>query len=148
MNAITRAVIVGLALLPLGCGAFDDVPTSAQVFESTFGAPPGPSIGDLQAFGRTYGNNVLCYLKFRTSREPLDRLLGSTFKELTDREFRAKASGAGVVGPIPTWWQPMAGSPTDFLESHVFHPGCKAGHALVSYDSRSQVVHMYWDGAN
>ena len=146
MNAISRAAIVGLALLPVGCGAFDDVPTSAQVYESTFGAPPGPSIEDLQAFGRTFANHVLCYLKFRTSREQLDRLIGSRFAERTSSEFGTKISGGGIVGPIPTWWQPMAGSPTEFFESHTFHPGCKTGRALISYDSKSQVVHMYWDG--
>ena len=146
MRAISRAVIVWLALVPSGCSSLEEYGSPVEVFEVTFGVKPAPPIRGLQAYGRTFADNSTCYLKFQAPLPQLNGLLGPTFTKLTPSEFRSRISGAGICGPTPAWWTPLAGSPTGFLESRAFHPGFTQGQALVSYDPTSQVAHVYWDG--
>jgi hypothetical protein len=55
---------------------------------------------------------------------------------------------AGIVGPTPSWWTPLAGSTTEFMNSASFHPGFGSGQAYVSYDDSTHVVCLYWDGVD
>lgn len=139
MKAMSNAAIAGLALLLAGCGDLEEYGSPGDVFEATFGVKPGPSI---------QGDNSTCHLRFRSPLPQLNGLLGASFTKLTADEFASKTSGAGISGPTPAWWTPLAGSPTVFLESGAFHPGFTQGRAFVSYDPSSQVAHLYWDGVD
>ena len=146
MKAMSNAAIAGLALLLSGCGDLEEYGSPGDVFEATFGVKPGPSIQGLQAEGRAFRDSSTCYLRFRSPLPQLNGLLGASFTKLTADEFASKTPGAGISGPTPAWWTPLAGSPTVFLESGAFHPGFTQGRAFVSYDPSSQVAHLYWDG--
>lgn len=150
MKIVPITVIVGLAssvFIP-GCGDPEAFGSPASVFRASFGVDPDPSIMDLRGEGRGYADSTTCYLKFRATRPTLDRLLGDSFADLTAGQFGAKTAGATIAGPSPSWWTPLAGSPTVFLESANFHPPHARGKALVSYDPASQVAYMYWDGSD
>ena len=146
MKGSAQLIAAGLALSLSGCGDPEEYASPAEVFEATFGVKPPPAILGLQAYGRAFGDNSTCYLRFRTSRAQLNGLIGPTFVPITAAQFASDISGAGIAGPIPPWWKPMAGAPTVFLRSGGFHPGFTQGQALVSYDPASQVAHVYWDG--
>ncbi len=65
MRAISRAVIVWLALIPSGCSDPEEYGSPVEVFEATLGVKPVPSIRALQAYGRTFADTSTCYLKFQ-----------------------------------------------------------------------------------
>jgi hypothetical protein len=146
MRGRSGAAIVLIALVSSGCGSLEEYGSPVEVFEATFGVKPPPSIKGLQAYGRAFADNSTCYLRFQVPRPQLNGLLGPTFMALTHGEFESRIAGAGIFGPTPAWWLPLAGTPTIFLTSGALHPGFTQGQALVSYDPTSQVVHVYWDG--
>lgn len=143
-SAVLAAACMASAIV--GCGDLEEYGTYADVFQATFGTRPPPAIRGLRAYGRAFGDNSTCYLRFMTPRAQLDGLIGPGFAPITADEFESSISGAGIAGPTPPWWKPLAGTPTVFLRSGGFHPGFSRGRALVSYDPASGVAHVYWDG--
>lgn len=146
MKGLAGLAASGLELSLLGCGDPEEHASLAYVFEATFGVKPSSAIQGLQAHGRAFGDNSACYLRFRVSRAQLNGLLGPSFVPITAAQFESNISGAGIAGPTPPLWTPLAGTPTVFLLSSGFHPGFSQSQALVSYDPASQVAHVYWDG--
>jgi hypothetical protein len=137
-----------VSIMAAGCGNLEEYSTPTEVFEATFGAKPGPTVRGLQAYGRAFRDNSMCCLRFQVPRSQLNALLGTSFTTLTGDEFAARISNAGISGPIPVWWKPLAGTSTVFLESGAFPPGFTQSQALVSYDPTSRTAHVYWDGSD
>jgi hypothetical protein len=104
-------------------------------------------ISDVQYDGRDWRNSANVYLRFRTPRALLLKLIGPGFHPISRDVFRRGTENAGIIGPTPSWWRPLAGSPTLLLYSTSFHPGgFSRGQAYVSYDDSTHVAHVYWDG--
>ncbi len=141
----SKAVLVCCVLFPIGCG-MDEYSSATDVYKATFGDKPGLPVRGLQAYGQAFADSSTCYLRFQAPQTQLEAMLGDKFIPMTDSEFESRISGASIAGPTPVWWKPFTGSPTVFLRSGIFHPGFTQGQALVSYDPKTQIVHIYWDG--
>jgi hypothetical protein len=133
------AVIAIVLSVPTGCGEEYGDPES--VFEVTFGAPPGPRVSILQAYGRVYDDST-CYLRFEASPAAFSSLTAG-FTPITREEYRDE----GLSGPIPSWWKPLKDAPTIFLNSESFHPRFSLGKAIVAYNPELQIANFYWNGS-
>jgi hypothetical protein len=129
-----------------GCGSLEEYPDPTTVFQVTFNAPPGPGISILQANGRAFADNSVCYLRLQASPTAFASLTAKGFTPITRSQYHAKIQGGGIFGPHPSWWNPLKDAPAVFLYSGSFHPGFTQGQALVAYDPTLQIANFYWDG--
>ncbi|WP_406700685.1 hypothetical protein V5E97_17990 [Singulisphaera sp. Ch08] len=142
----TRWWMVVVAIVPLlseGCGNLEEFPNPESIFESTFNAPPGPSISLLQAYGRGFRDNGACYLRFKASSATFASLTAKGFTPISQADFKAKIRSGSISGPTPSWWNPLKDAPSIFLDSGSFHPTFSSGQAIAAYDPKSQIVNFY-----
>jgi hypothetical protein len=118
----------------------------SDCYHATFGRYPPAWVKNLQGEGRSFRDSGHCYLRFQVTAEEVSALLGSEFHSIERTEFEERTKGAALVGPRPSWWNPMSGNGPEFSASDAFHPGFSGGHAFAAYDPASGWFHLYWSG--
>ena len=136
-----------LFTIAFGCnGNLVQYSDAESVYVATFNSPPPQGITGLRATGFAFGDNSANYLRFKAPISIVNRLVGKTFAPITAATFASETSGAGITGPTPPWWAPTTSATTKYYSSTGFHPSFASGQAYYSYDSSSQLIHLYWDG--
>ena len=139
----TKAPLLLLLVLTVivGCKDLDRYPDAESVFHATFNSLPPQKVTGLQGDGHAFRDNSTNYLRFNAPPSTVRLLVGNTFGPTTVATFKA-----GISGQTPVWWRPTANSTTKYYSSTGFHPTFSSGDAYYSYDSNSQLAHLYWDG--
>ena len=139
----TKAPLLLLLVLTVivGCKDLDRYPDAESVFHATFNSLPPQKVTGLQGDGHAFKDNSTNYLRFNAPPSTVRLLVENTFGPTTVATFKA-----GISRQTPAWWRPTANSTTKYYSSTGFHPTFSSGDAYYSYDSNSQLAHLYWDG--
>src|SRR6266852_6089263 len=129
-----------------GCGDIESYSSAEQCYFAAFGTHPEPAVSNLQGEGKSFRNSGHCYLRFRIPEQSLKKLLGEHFRNITRAEFMKDTESGCLVGPRPAWWLPLAGDPGTFMRSETLHLHFRNGKAFLSYDAKTEIVHLYWNG--
>lgn len=148
-RSISRTIVGLLIVMLSGCGKFvESFDDSGFTFSTTFGEEPSSKIESLKGEGEAFRDSGHCYLRFKCDRSEFDRLVGTNFSSISIAEFSRKTSNAGITGPTPSWWTPTSNTSADFMESESFHRGFSRGQAFASFDKKTSIAWIYWDGSD
>jgi hypothetical protein len=134
---ITVALILGITF------ALNLIP--GHVFRSSFGFSPTSDVLDLRGRKFTFGDSGDTYLRFRASKETVNRILDSRFLELRQDEIRGY--GFPWKDSAPSYWQPPNGASVHFFHATQFDDSFGSSEAFLNDESTGS-VHFYWIGVD
>ncbi len=142
MSVGVAAIGIPIALLIIISFALNFFPS--HIFKSSFGFAPPPDVVDLKGAKSVFGDSGYARLRFRASRETVNRIIDSRFVEVSGEGF--KHSGFLSLDSAPSYWRPLEGKSVRFFESDRFDDSFGSSNASLSYDESSGTVHFYWIG--
>jgi len=134
--------LVAWAIISFAAGFFPSV-----VFKSNLGFFPPRDVVELHGRQLIIGDSGEAYLRFRASRETVQRILGDRFFEIGKPDARFDQFPS--PDSPPSYWHPLEGSTVRFFKSaETFDDRFHFSQAFLSYDESNGTVHFYWHGVD
>lgn len=141
--AVVAAITIPLAALVIANLALGFFPS--YVFRSTFGFDPPPTVSELEGGRSVFGDSGETYLRFRTDKATINKLVGTRFVELDAQEKSrhlaqaSKGSGDAVLFAKPT---------TRVYEAITFDDTFSLSTATLVHDEASGMTEFHWLGVD
>ncbi len=115
----------------------------ASVFEASFGFRPPPDVKVLEGRRSVFGDSGAAYLRFRASRQTVERIVNPRFSEISRAEFVA-----AINAPETEEVRTQAGASTRYFRASHDDDSFASSQAYLSYEETTGQVYFQWSGVD
>jgi len=143
---------VGMTLLVFGRIWVNDFKMNMQpthIFNATFGFEPGEQTEVLEAYIKNGLDYETTLIKFRTTKDTIDKIIRERFNTIPLETFEKKYSSNrhNLPGRVRAWFTPSSEKPNLFYLAEPFNNSfSNVNEAILCYNDETGIAYFHWIG--
>jgi hypothetical protein len=120
------------------------------LFRVTFCFPPPPETSVLEAYHYSVMDFATTVMKFRTTRDVIDRIIGHQFRRSERAAFVLECGydEHNLPSHVRSWFLPAAEEADQFYTASPFGESFARTKAVLAYNEKTQIAYFHWVGVD